>query len=123
MSCELAPREVMSPLNQSSPDGWLVARKTERRFHGSARRHVAVIPTGRCSSVSSYPGITRRTVKLLRWIRDAARQGHVGAQYFLGAELATGENVAKNPKEAAYWYRRAAMPGHGEAQYNLAMMC
>jgi TPR repeat protein len=58
----------------------------------------------------------------LQWIRDAARQDHMGAQYFLGAELATGENVAKKPKEAAYWYRRAAMRGHAEAQYNLATM-
>ncbi len=58
----------------------------------------------------------------IRWIRCAAKQQHVGAQYFLGAELATGENVRKNVAESARWYRRAAMKGHGEAQYNLAMM-
>jgi len=58
----------------------------------------------------------------IKWIRRAAERGHVGAQYFLGAELATGENVRKNLPSAARWYRRAAMKGHGEAQYNLAMM-
>ena len=60
--------------------------------------------------------------KGLKWIRRAAEQGHIGAQYFLGAELATGENVRKNLREAASWYRRAAKQNHGEAQYNLAMM-
>ena len=57
-----------------------------------------------------------------KWIRLAAEQGHVGAQYFLGAELATGENIRKNLHEAAYWYRRAAIRNHSEAQYNLALM-
>lgn len=58
----------------------------------------------------------------LKWVRRAAVQGHVGAQYFLGAELATGEKVRKNLREAASWYRRAAKQNHGEAQYNLALM-
>jgi TPR repeat protein len=58
----------------------------------------------------------------IEWIRRAADQGHVGAQYFLGAELATGENIRKNVREAARWYRHAARRGHGEAQYNLALM-
>ncbi len=58
----------------------------------------------------------------LTWIKRAAKQGHLGAQYFLGAELATGENVRKNLKEALNWYRCAAKQGHTEAQYNLALM-
>ncbi len=57
-----------------------------------------------------------------KWIRCAAEQGHIGAQYFLGSELATGENVRQNFQEAARWYRRAAMRNHSEAQYNLALM-
>lgn len=58
----------------------------------------------------------------IKWIRCAAGQDHVGAQYFLGAQLATGEGVRKNTKEAVRWYYRAAMKGHSEAQYNLALM-
>jgi len=58
----------------------------------------------------------------LKWVRRAAEQGHIGAQYFLGAELATGENVRKNLSQSAYWYGRAAAQGHSEAQYNLALM-
>jgi TPR repeat protein len=58
----------------------------------------------------------------LTWIRRAAEQCHVGAQYFLAAELATGENVRKDVQEAARWYRRAARQAHSEAQYNLALM-
>lgn len=57
-----------------------------------------------------------------KWIRRAAEQGHAGAQYFIGAELATGENLRKNPREAARWYLQAARQGHSEAQYNLALM-
>jgi TPR repeat protein len=58
----------------------------------------------------------------LKWILRAAEQGHIGAQYFLGAELATGENVRKKLSQSAYWYGRAAAQGHSEAQYNLALM-
>jgi TPR repeat protein len=58
----------------------------------------------------------------IKWIRLAAEQGHVGAQYFLGSALALGENIGKNLREAARWYRRAARQGHSEAQYNLALM-
>lgn len=57
-----------------------------------------------------------------KWVQCAAEQGHVGAQYFLGAELATGENIRKNLRQSAHWYRRAAARGHSEAQYNLALM-
>jgi uncharacterized protein len=58
----------------------------------------------------------------LYWIRKAAEGDHLGAQYFLGAEFATGEHLKKNPKKSVYWYQRAARGGHAEAQYNLALM-
>lgn len=58
----------------------------------------------------------------LRWVKRAAKQGHLGAQYFLAAELATGEQVSRNLPEAIKWYRIAAKAGHHEAQYNLALM-
>jgi uncharacterized protein len=57
-----------------------------------------------------------------KWIRRAAEKDHIGAQYFLAVEFATGENVRQNLRAAARWYRRAAMLGHSEAQYNLALM-
>jgi TPR repeat protein len=58
----------------------------------------------------------------IKWIRRAAEQNHVGAQYFLGAEFAAGDNIRRNRKAAVRWYRSAAKQGHGEAQYNLALM-
>jgi len=58
----------------------------------------------------------------MQWIQRAADQGLVGAQYFLGAELAVGDNVRKDLRKALRWYKRAAAQGHSEAQYNLAMM-
>src|SRR3546814_13373335 len=36
-----------------------------------------------------------------RWILAAARSGHRGAQYWVAVELATGENVRRNPGAAA----------------------
>jgi uncharacterized protein len=58
----------------------------------------------------------------LYWIRRAAERNHLGAQYFLGVEFATGEHVRRNLKQSAQWYQRAARAGHAEAQYNLAQM-
>lgn len=57
-----------------------------------------------------------------KWIIRAADQGDIGAQSWIGRELATGEHVRRRPVEAAKWYRKAARRGHPSAQYNLAMM-
>lgn len=58
----------------------------------------------------------------LYWIRCAANQNHVGAQYLLASGFATGFDFRKDLAESVYWYRRAARLGHSEAQYNLALM-
>lgn len=60
--------------------------------------------------------------KGIEWIKLAAEQGYTGAQYFLGTEFATGENLGLDLKKAKYWYEKAADAGHSEAQYNLGVM-
>ena len=55
----------------------------------------------------------------LKCFMKAAEQGHVEAQYNLGAMYANGDGVAQNYTEAEKWFRKAAEQGHAKAQYNL----
>jgi TPR repeat protein len=59
-------------------------------------------------------------VKVL--LTTAAKQGHAGAQNFLGGIYSKGGGVAQDYKEAARWYRKAAEQGDTEAQNNLGVM-
>ncbi len=43
-----------------------------------------------------------------KWIRKAAEQGLLKAQYNLGFAYHYGDGVAKDEKEAMKWYRKAA---------------
>jgi uncharacterized protein len=58
----------------------------------------------------------------VRWLREAAEAGNVGAQAELGAWYCMGAMVEKNPKEGLKWLQMAAKQGHSQAQYNLALM-
>ena len=51
-----------------------------------------------------------------------ASEGHVEAQFNLGAIFEAGLGVEADPGIAAGWYARAAARGHAKAQYNLAVM-
>ena len=50
----------------------------------------------------------------VKWYRLAAKQGHAGAQLYLGAH-------ATDEKEAVKWYRLAAKQGYAEAQLMLGI--
>lgn len=56
------------------------------------------------------------------WFARAAKAGHRGAAYLLGASYATGEHVAKDYAKAVHWYQEAARLGDAEAKYNLGIM-
>jgi len=47
-----------------------------------------------------------------KWYREAANQGHLGAQYGMGM-------VSEDPKETIKWLRKAADQGYAKAQYEL----
>lgn len=51
----------------------------------------------------------------LRWLREAAANGHVEAQYVLGARLVVGRAAPFNPEEGAKWVSAAAQQGMPEA--------
>ncbi|MGH7191821.1 MAG: tetratricopeptide repeat protein, partial [Acetobacteraceae bacterium] len=51
--------------------------------------------------------------------QKAARRGHVGAMFAVGALLGGGHDIAPDRNRAARWYRAAAERGHGQAQLML----
>ena len=53
------------------------------------------------------------------WYKQAARQGHVLAQYNLGHQYLQGIGVSKNVKTAMRWWTEAAQQDHQLAQFNL----
>ena len=58
------------------------------------------------------------TAKALELYRQAAEQGHIEAQFALGAALKMPGDY-KNTREAVKWLRKAAEQGHQEAQAEL----
>jgi TPR repeat protein len=54
-----------------------------------------------------------------KWLRLAADQGQVLAQYLLGQCYRDGNGVQKDLTEALKWYRLAAEQGYANAQYTL----
>lgn len=53
----------------------------------------------------------------LQGFEEAARYGHMGAQFALGEVYSLGRGVEKNNALAARWYGKAAYQGLPEAQY------
>ncbi|WP_339884073.1 tetratricopeptide repeat protein [Vreelandella maris] len=53
-------------------------------------------------------------------LRDAAKQGHAGAQASLGREYLSGRNIEKDPERGARYLYQAASQGHQSARLALA---
>ena len=53
------------------------------------------------------------------WYKQAARQGHILAQYNLGHHLLTGNGVEKDERAAIDWWKEAAKEDHALAQFNV----
>ncbi len=56
----------------------------------------------------------------MRLYREAAEQGHAGAQFSLGVLTALGKGVTRDTEDAVRLYREAADRSDGRAQYTLA---
>ena len=67
-------------------------------------------------------GLPQDLGEAIRWVRLAADQGFVKAQFNLGLSYDTGTGVQQDPAEAARWFRRAADQGDATAQQNLGVM-
>ncbi|MBF0562783.1 MAG: sel1 repeat family protein [Alphaproteobacteria bacterium] len=63
-------------------------------------------------------GIQQDKREAIFWIREAANQGNIEAQYQFAHWIFDGEHA----REAALWFRKAAEQGHLNAQYWLATM-
>ena len=64
-------------------------------------------------------GMEKNDKEVVQWLRSAAEQGLVEAQFMLGDMLYHGEGVEKNCTEAVQWFRLAAEQGDARAQLNL----
>ena len=53
---------------------------------------------------------------------EAAKQGDIQAQYFVGRAYKNGWGVIKDDTDAVKWYHKAADQGHARAQSNLGNM-
>lgn len=53
------------------------------------------------------------------WYKQAARQGHMLAQYNLGHQYLTGSGVKRNEATAMQWWLKAASQEHALAQFNI----
>jgi TPR repeat protein len=58
----------------------------------------------------------------IKWLRQAATQGHADAEFNLGEAYFFGFVVEKDNSMAATWVERAAAQGHAEAQFRLGRM-
>lgn len=56
-----------------------------------------------------------------RFLLEAAKLGHTGAQVALGNSYSSGQGITKSLKKAAYWYRRAYAGGDESGALNLAI--
>jgi hypothetical protein len=61
-------------------------------------------------------GVDRDYSEALRRFRQAAAQGHAGAQTNLGIMYANGQGVAQDEAQAVQWFRKAAAQGQADAQ-------
>jgi TPR repeat protein len=98
-----------------------------------ARRSTAVVAAGKGSpetpdaiakktaEATSNPG-SKESEDAVRWLRDSAEAGNLGAQAELGAWYAKGLIVEKDLAEGYKWLRKAADRGHPGAEYNLALL-
>ena len=59
---------------------------------------------------------------LLHELRSLAEEGHLSAQFNLGAAYENGIDVKQDYGEAIYWYQKAAEQGHAPSQNNLGSM-
>jgi TPR repeat protein len=64
-------------------------------------------------------GVQQNPVESVKWLRKAAEQDFVKAQYNLGCMYNLGESVSQDHAEAVKWLRKAAEQGYASAQKNL----
>ncbi|MCP5381020.1 MAG: sel1 repeat family protein [Kordiimonadaceae bacterium] len=64
----------------------------------------------------------RRFEEAFKGFTEAAEQGHMLAQYYLGVMYATGRTVPRDDVSAYKWFMKAALQGHPISQGNIGTM-
>ena len=102
-------------------------------LQGSFLYSLAVIPNKSAEAIRAeeyylqgmmyYSGssVVKDSVEAVKWLRYAAAEGHVKAQYNLGVIYTKGEGVDKDLREAAKWFYSAAEQNYPKAQYYLGL--
>ncbi len=67
-------------------------------------------------------GLSRDPTRAAQLFRQAAQQGHLGAQTLLGYHYEQGQGVPQNYDEAVKWFRRAADRGYAPAMFHLGRL-
>lgn len=67
-------------------------------------------------------GVAEDDVKAVSLYREAAEQGHVEAQFYLGEKNSTGEGLPQDDTQAVAWWQKAAAQGFPPAMNNLGSM-
>ncbi|MDO4558063.1 MAG: tetratricopeptide repeat protein, partial [Planctomycetia bacterium] len=67
-------------------------------------------------------GVERNPEEGLRWLRRAAENGDLSAQYFVGQCSLNGIGTDRNPRDGAQWMERAAENGHPGAMESLGTL-
>lgn len=66
-------------------------------------------------------GVNQDSTEAVKWLRKAATEGHVKAQYNLGVIYSKGAGIEKDIYAAANWFYLAAEQDHPKAQYYLGL--
>jgi TPR repeat protein len=67
-------------------------------------------------------GVARDDAEAARWTLEAAKHGHLEAQYRMGRLYEEGRGVGVDERQAFNWYRRAAKEWYPPAQLSLGRM-
>ena len=102
VAAQITPREEMEMLANEARDG----QPESELLYGLA------LLRGR-------DGIAPDPAQGYSWIRRAAHEGDVYAQYTLGNLYAEGRGTEAKPDRAIYWWRQAAQGDNRDAQYRL----
>ncbi|MCL2713167.1 MAG: sel1 repeat family protein [Alphaproteobacteria bacterium] len=65
-------------------------------------------------------GVPEDAQQAFSWFRQAAEQGHSGAQYCLSLMYENGDGVQPDAAQAFAWCRKAAEQAHTDARHSLA---
>jgi TPR repeat protein len=67
-------------------------------------------------------GVSKDSTEAVKWLLQAAEQGHAKAQFELGLLYGMGEGIPQDTEEAVKWYRQAAEQGYAKAQFVLGLL-